>query len=192
MASTVVQTCWFCEDNSVDGDWFSGTPIEIAAHVYKDHKVRENVCDECTPKTAWKSPAVRGRHAVTHVDGGVAKTRPPKQQRQPNTGVEAVIGKYLDALATQGDDEKPRSYYEKRLEATRTVFEKAAGIKRLHLAQEIRNFENILIQRPDITELEEQFVTYASNYAKAHAIDYMTFRDLGVPARVLKAAEVTR
>jgi len=44
----------------------------------------------------------------------------------------------------------------------------------------------------DITELEEEFVRVAKGYAARKGISYIAFRQIGVPAAILREAGINR
>ncbi|MCU1493963.1 MAG: hypothetical protein JWO62_1727 [Acidimicrobiaceae bacterium] len=68
-------------------------------------------------------------------------------------------------------------------------------MKRLHLVQQRKVVEIRLANGEggeDISELEEGFVEAAAEYGARKGIDYSTWREIGVPAEVLRRAGVQR
>ena len=68
-------------------------------------------------------------------------------------------------------------------------------MKRLQLTQEEIDLTDELArfdQGVDLTDLENDFVSVASSYAERKGISYTAFRQVGVPASVLKAAGIAR
>jgi len=71
----------------------------------------------------------------------------------------------------------------------------ADPLKRLQLAQEELDLTDELVridQGVDTGELEVEFVKVAASYASRKGISYAAFRQVGVPASVLKDAGITR
>lgn len=64
----------------------------------------------------------------------------------------------------------------------------------LKLRQRIRDLEDAaeMLEAEPEEGLEEFFIAHAGEYADAHGLAYETFRDMGVPARVLKSAGISR
>jgi len=76
----------------------------------------------------------------------------------------------------------------------RTRATEEQGVKRLKTLQRVRDLEyaaETLELEPE-ESLEAFFIANAKEYADATGIEYATFRDVGVPARVLKAAGIAR
>ena len=105
---------------------------------------------------------------------------------------------YLDAL----DQQRPRrgrrrtpDSIKKRLTAIDKDLAGASSLQRLQLVQERRDLENELAgmnAKTDLSKLEGDFVKVARAYSKRKGIEYASWRELGVPADVLKRAGVTR
>jgi hypothetical protein len=71
----------------------------------------------------------------------------------------------------------------------------ADPLKRLQLAQEDLNLANELgatDDGPELKSLETEFVSVANSYAARKGISYTAFREVGVPAEVLRRAEISR
>ena len=82
-----------------------------------------------------------------------------------------------------------------RLEKIDTELESADALKRLQLTQEqldltaeLENMDSGI----DLAELESEFERVAQGYASRKGISYAAFRQLGVPAAVLKRAGISR
>ena len=82
-----------------------------------------------------------------------------------------------------------------RLEKIEAELETADALKRLQLTQEqldlaaeLENMDSGI----DISDLELEFTRVAQGYAARKGISYAAFRQLGVPAAVLKKAGISR
>jgi uncharacterized protein YicC (UPF0701 family) len=82
-----------------------------------------------------------------------------------------------------------------RLDKIDAELESADALKRLQLTQErldltaeLENMDSGI----DLAELEAEFERVAEGYAERKGISYAAFRQLGVPAAVLKRAGITR
>jgi len=109
-----------------------------------------------------------------------------------------AIATYLEALEThkpkRGRKRTPDSIA-KRLTAIDKALESANAIKRLSLIQErldLLNEKESLEGNVDISEFEDQFVEAAGGYSQRKGISYAAWRQLGVPAAVLKRAGISR
>lgn len=108
------------------------------------------------------------------------------------------IAPYLEALEAhkpkRGRKRTPESI-DKRLATIDRELEDANQIKRLSLVQErldlLEERENL--QRDvDLSQYEDDFVENAKFYGERKGISYQAWRELGVPAAVLKRAGITR
>jgi hypothetical protein len=110
-----------------------------------------------------------------------------------------LIGRYLEAL----DAHKPKrgrkrttDTIDRRLAAIDDEMESARSLQRLNLIQERRDLmaerETLGGNLPDISELEDEFVSTAKGYGERKGISYATWRELGVPSAVLKKAGISR
>jgi uncharacterized protein YicC (UPF0701 family) len=109
-----------------------------------------------------------------------------------------AVKAYLEAL----DQNRPRrgrkrtpDSVKKRLAAIDTQLEDASPLQRLQLVQERMDLQRELEQlgtTVNLSALEAEFVTTASKYARRKGISYAAWRELGVPADVLKKAGVSR
>lgn len=108
------------------------------------------------------------------------------------------VKRYLDALHGQrprrGRRRTPDSI-KKRLSAIDASLESVSSLQRLQLVQERRNLEAELSGMSAVTDLgdlESQFVKVAKAYGQRKGIEYASWREMGVPADVLKKAGVGR
>jgi hypothetical protein len=110
-----------------------------------------------------------------------------------------AVKAYLDAL----EQHRPRRGRQRtvesitrRLGAIETAMDDASSLKRLQLTQERRDLQAELDAKsaggPDLSALEDDFVHHAKAYGESKGIAYATWRELGVPADVLKRAGVPR
>jgi hypothetical protein len=110
-----------------------------------------------------------------------------------------AVKAYLDAL----EEHRPRrgrrrtpDSIQKRLVAIDAELGGASSLKRLQLLQERRDLQAELdgmgTAAPDISDLVDGFVNVAKPYSERKGISYATWRELGVPADILKRAGITR
>lgn len=109
-----------------------------------------------------------------------------------------AVKAYLEAL----EQHKPRrgrkrttESVTKRLGAINAALPEASPIKKVELIQERRDLEVELATlgtKVDISGLEKDFVKSAKTYSERKGISYSTWREVGVPADVLKRAGITR
>jgi hypothetical protein len=111
-----------------------------------------------------------------------------------------AVKAYLDAL----EQHRPRrgrrrtaDSIQNRLVAIDAQIDGVSSLQRLQLTQERRDLQAELAAMQtgataDLSALEAGFVAVAKAYADRKGIAYATWRDLGVPADVLKKANVTR
>jgi hypothetical protein len=109
-----------------------------------------------------------------------------------------AVKAYLEAL----DQHKPRrgrkrtpESITKRLNAINAALPEASPIKKVELIQERRDLEVELATlgtKVDISGLEREFAKSAKTYSERKGISYSTWREVGVPADVLKKAGITR
>lgn len=109
-----------------------------------------------------------------------------------------IVRDYLEGLrATKPKRGRKRTAdtVRKRLEAVETELASASPMDELLLVQERRDLEGELAAKSnaiDMDALEAQFVTVAKSYSDNKSISYASWRDVGVPARTLKDAGITR
>jgi hypothetical protein len=109
-----------------------------------------------------------------------------------------VVRDYLDALRAA----KPRrgrkrtaDTIKKRLEVVDVLLVDASPIDELRLVQERRDLTEELTTvgtGVDLGALEGAFVQIAANYGARQGISYSSWREIGVPAAVLKQAGIAR
>ncbi len=100
------------------------------------------------------------------------------EQHRPKRGRKRTpesIGKRLDKIADEIDDVDPL----KRLQLIQ---------ERIDLGVELEKLQTTV----DITALEEEFVQVAADYASRKGISQQAFKELGVPAPVLKRAGIRK
>ena len=109
-----------------------------------------------------------------------------------------AVRAYLEALEThrpkRGRKRTPESM-RARLDTIDATIEGADPMTRLQMAQERIDLLEALhaAQTPvDLTALEDEFVAAAARYGERKGIGYAAWREVGVPAAVLKRAGITR
>lgn len=105
---------------------------------------------------------------------------------------------YLEALESSRPKrgrKRTKESIGNRLGKIETELETADALKRLQLTQEQLDLSEELENMDsgvDITDLENEFARVAKGYAARKGISYAAFRQLGVPAAVLKRAGIGR
>jgi hypothetical protein len=110
-----------------------------------------------------------------------------------------AVRRYLEALESnrpkRGRKRTPESI-QKRLDVIEERIPEADPLTRVNLIQERIDLSAELgfmtSTGPDLQELEADFVAHAAAYSDRKGICYSAWRELGVPASVLKQAEVSR
>jgi hypothetical protein len=111
-----------------------------------------------------------------------------------------AVRAYLDALEShrpkRGRKRTPESI-RKRIGVIDAQYESAGSLSALQLLQERKNLEAELAtlnagDGVDIERLRKAFVKSAKAYGTAKRITYGTWREIGVPADVLRDAGITR
>ncbi len=109
-----------------------------------------------------------------------------------------TVRSYLEALEThrpkRGRKRTPDSI-KKRLAVIADELPDVDPLKRLQLTQERIDLEEEMARLEtdnDLDELEQAFTQVAKSYAERKGISYSAFRELGVSAKTLKAAGVSR
>lgn len=109
-----------------------------------------------------------------------------------------AVRRYLEALDAhrpkRGRKRNPDNM-QRRLQQITAEMEAADPLKRLQLVQERIDLDahlNAARATVDLTELEKDFVAAAQGYSQRKGISYSAWRELGVPASVLKDAGVGR
>lgn len=109
-----------------------------------------------------------------------------------------VVSAYLEGL----ESNRPRpgrrrtaESIQKRIEAIGEALESATPIRRVQLVQERIDLERALSapsETADISELEDDFVAVAVSYSGRKGITYSAWREVGVPAAILRRAGISR
>lgn len=109
-----------------------------------------------------------------------------------------AVGAYLQGL----ESNRPRpgrrrtaESMQKRIEAIGEALESATPIRRVQLVQERLDLERALsapAETMDISELEDAFVEVAVSYSGRKGITYAAWREVGVPAAILRRAGISR
>jgi uncharacterized protein YicC (UPF0701 family) len=109
-----------------------------------------------------------------------------------------AVRNYLEAL----DRHKPKRGRKRtpdsitaRIARIDSELEEADVVKRLSLVQERLDLENELASletETDLPALEAEFVKSAKSYGNRKGISYTAWREIGVPASVLKSAGISR
>ena len=109
-----------------------------------------------------------------------------------------AVRAYLEALDAhrpkRGRKRTPESV-RKRLDKLNAEIDDADVVQRLQLVQERMDLEHELDameNKVDMTQLEADFVSAARGYSARKGITYAAWREIGVPAPVLKAADIPR
>ncbi len=109
-----------------------------------------------------------------------------------------AVKNYLEALQQnrpkRGRRRTPDSI-KKRLAAIDAAYADGSALQQLQLAQERMDLQKELGamgNKVDLTSLETDFVKTAAKYAQRKGISYAAWRELGVPADVLKKAGISR
>jgi hypothetical protein len=113
----------------------------------------------------------------------------------------SAVRAYLEALETnrpkRGRKRTPESI-ERRLAAIDAAYETAGTLTALQLLQERRNLDAELVTLrstsggQDLERLRKEFVRNAKAYGQAKGIAYATWREIGVPAEILRQAGISR
>ena len=109
-----------------------------------------------------------------------------------------AVGAYLEGLESNRPRPGRRRTAEsmsKRIEAIGEALESASPIRRVQLVQERIDLERALStpdEVVDISDLEDAFVAVAMSYSGRKGITYAAWREVGVPAAILKRAGISR
>lgn len=109
-----------------------------------------------------------------------------------------VVREYLEGLRAtkpkRGRKRTPENI-RRRLDAIDVEMASASPLDELLLVQERRDLTAELAgmsNEIDIEVLEAEFVKVAKSYSDSKSISYASWRDVGVPANVLKQADISR
>lgn len=152
------------------------------------------------PAAEKKAPKPKATPAATNGAGPkTAMTDEHKDALAVGRAEGRSVRAYLEAL----DSHKPKRGRKRttesisaRLAKIDDEFDSADQLTKLALVQERLNLAEELAGMDtggaDISELEAEFVAVAKGYAERKGISYAAFRQIGVPAAVLKAAGISR
>jgi hypothetical protein len=104
-----------------------------------------------------------------------------------------AVRDYLNALTTAKPAGRRPSATPEQLQEQ--IDGESDPIKRLELIQRRIDIEDRLAaeqDQPDLDSLQDSFVAVAADYATRKGITYTAFRELGIPAPVLKQAGIPR
>jgi hypothetical protein len=123
----------------------------------------------------------------------VPKTAATTQQATDRS----IVRRYLEHLASTRvrRSRRPPAAIHDRLAAIDTLLPSASTLSRLQLVQQRIDLQAELATANNAeaaSELEAEFVRVASRYAQRRGISYAAWREVGVPAAVLRAAGITR
>ena len=112
----------------------------------------------------------------------------------------AAVRDYLDALEAhrpkRGRRATPETLNARRADIdTQIAASDIKPIKRLELMQDRRDLDERLADlqaEPDMSAVEQGFVTHAASYGQRKGIAYATWREFGVAADMLAKAGITR
>ena len=109
-----------------------------------------------------------------------------------------IVREYLEGLrATKPKRGRKRTAdtIQQRLDAIEAELATASPLDELLLVQERRDLEAELAAKSnsiDMDAREADFIEVAKSYSESKAISYASWRDVGVPASVLKQAGISR
>lgn len=111
-----------------------------------------------------------------------------------------AVRRYLEALETHRPRPGRKRTIEsvhRQLDETTIALGHSTALERLHLMQRRIDLETELSRMQqhgdeDIVELEAEFIKAASGYSQRKHISYHAWREVGVSARVLRAAGISR
>lgn len=109
-----------------------------------------------------------------------------------------VVRRYLEALERNRPKRGRKRTVEsikRQLDSVETRIDTADPLSKLHLLQERRDLEDELSRKDsgeDVSSLEDDFVSVASDYGRRKGITYASWREAGVSPSVLRRAGITR
>lgn len=127
------------------------------------------------------------------------KTVSPEQKRAMQEGrqMSAAVDAYLRALGQPKQRGRRVSLEElqRRRDVAAAEAATAEGVTKLKATQTVRDLDERIAaaqkgESVDLQALEAGYVAVAAVYSENHGIDYATWREVGVPAQVLKAAGI--
>lgn len=133
---------------------------------------------------------------------------PPKKKHELSPEHKAAMasgrtmGRSVKAYLTALDSNRPRrgrkrtpESINRRLAVIQETFDSAEPLKRVALAQERMNLEaelQAMETTVDMSALEDAFVAVAKEYSASKGFSYAAWREVGVPAEVLRRAGISR
>lgn len=131
-----------------------------------------------------------------------AKKTPMSKDHKEALAIGRAEGRSVRAYLEALESSKPKRGRKRtkesiaaRLERLEEEIVDADPLRRLQLAQERLDLNDELATMDtgiDIAELEAEFTRVAKGYAERKGITYAAFRQIGVPAAVLKKAGISR
>ncbi len=125
-------------------------------------------------------------------------TEAHKQALAEGRRLAADVNAYLNALEAhkprRGRKKSPEGI-RKKLATIESELKDANGIQKVQLAQDRIDLENELEQleqRSDLEESKQRFIKSAKKYSQSKGITYAAWREVGVPADVLRQAGINR
>lgn len=133
----------------------------------------------------------------------------PTKKRQPSAEHKAamaegrkqgrVVRAYLDAVEAhkpkRGRKRTAESINSRLEQLDSTIKTEANSARRVELVQERLDLQDQLAaleSKDDLAELEKEFISIAADYSDRKGISYSAWREVGVPAAVLREAGITR
>jgi len=111
--------------------------------------------------------------------------------RRPSRSAQIEMTKtveaYLAYVNGRTSGARSKEWYQQRIEALRAKMttDGVSQVSKLRMLQQVRDFER---KASDAEDPTQEFVAIAGTYSDLHRIEYETWREMGVPARVLKEA----
>jgi len=111
-----------------------------------------------------------------------------------------IVKRYLEAVAESKPSGRGRrrsvTAIRNRLKAVEKELESASALGRLHLVQERRDLQAELARSgegtSDLATLRKSFIVVAKRYSERKGISYEAWREVGVDAATLAAADISR
>jgi len=152
-------------------------------------------CGDVSASRGTPEPARRSR------SGPERRSLAPshKQALAQGRAESAIVNRYLLALGTTKRRGRPLSKERmtRRFDAAHRQLAASTGLAKLVAAQEIRDLKGALdelAQRDPqrLRSLEDAFVRVARRFSERRGISYEAWREVGVPAAILRRAKVAR
>ena len=117
-----------------------------------------------------------------------------QKARAENSAVSAYLSALLEHKPRRGR-QRTKESMQNRLDEITSIYDSSTPLKKIQLIQERMNLEKELAM-PEVVvnweELEAGFAPAAASYSKRKGITYAAWREIGVPAAVLKRAGISR